>query len=471
MMKNIKNIGLLLLAIGMFSSCEKSLLQDPKTTITVNTAWQSEGDVQAEIAAAYSFFRSPLTTYYAHYAYGEFRAGDVKSLVAFNLERNDLGTDYYAVDNWRDWGKFYRAIAQCNLILEKMVIMDNALFTNKPKAYYHAEIRFLRSFIYFYMTRIWGDVPLNLEGVNKKPLPRLAKEKVWEFCIQEVEAAYDALPLQVTTANERGIKPTKIAALALLSHIHMFNQNYEAAEKALQQIQTNEVAAGLELLPFSKFKEVIKGRSKESIFEVNFNDKEASIYSTLGAAFARPPEIRTKLSEACNIPIKVADELFPSGTSDLRNQWVTNRSNTLDITLNKFDVKAPDFTVTAPKYEANIILLRYAEILLLHAEVLTRNNKPNEAIAKLNKVRSRSTAALYDATTEPDLLQAILKERRKELIGEGYRWYDLMRTNKIPEFNSYITPAHVEEGAAYWPVSAYSFDGNPYMVQTGFWSK
>ncbi|TDQ80203.1 RagB/SusD family nutrient uptake outer membrane protein [Sphingobacterium yanglingense] len=470
-MKNIKNIGILLMAIGMLGSCEKSLIQDPKTTITVNTAWQSESDVQAEIAAAYSFFRSPLTTYYAHYAYGEFRAGDVKTPIASNLERNDLGTDYYTIDNWRDWGKFYRAIAQCNLILEKTATMDDDLFKTKQKAYYHAEVRFLRSYIYFYMTRIWGDVPLNLEGVNKKPLPRLAKEKIWDFCIQEAEAAYDALPLQVTVANERGVKPTKIAVLALISHIHMFSRNYEAAEKTLRQIQTNEGAAGLELLPFSKFKEVIKGRSKESIFEINFNDKEASTYSTLGAAFARPPEIKTKIWEACNIPVKVADELFPVGTSDLRVQWVTNRSNTLDITLNKFDVKAPDFTVTAPKYEANIILSRYAEILLLHAEVLARNNKPNEAITQLNRVRARSTAALYDAAIEPDLLKAILKERRKELIGEGYLWYDVVRTDRVPEFNSYITATHVEEGATYWPVSAYSFDGNPHMVQTSFWSK
>lgn len=471
-MKILKTTTLLLLLALLFSACEKSLLQDPKTSITVNTAWQSESDVQGEIAAAYSFLRSPLTTYYAYYAYGEFRASDIKNVVGSNLERNDLGTNYYTVDNWRDWGKFYRAIAQCNLILEKVEGINADAFKLKTKAYYIAEVKFIRAFTYFYISRIWGDVPLNLVGVNKKPLPRTPKEKIWEFCIQELnDVLASELPMQYATVAERGVKPTKIAAMTLLANIHMFDRKYLEAEKVLTEIVKNEVAGGLALLPFSKFKEVMQGRSKEGIFEINFNDKEASVYSTLAASFARPPEVKNKISEASNIPVEVANALFPVGGPDLRTQWLTNRSNSLDITLNKFDIKAPDFTVTLPKYQANIVVFRYADVLLLHAEALVRNNKPTEAIEHLNRVRARASALAYNAADEPDLLKAILTERRKELIGEGYLWYDVVRTDRIPAFNSYITDAHVEQGVAYWPVSAYSFDGNPHMTQTNFWAQ
>lgn len=452
------------------ASCSKLLDQDPKASITVKTAWNNESDINAELAAAYSFLRSPLTIYFGHYAYGEFRAGDVKNAIAYNLENNVLGTDYYAVDNWRDWSRFYKAIAQCNLILEKIEGISDKEFSAFSKKHYISEVKFIRAFTYFYLLRIWGEVPINKKGVNRDPLPKSSMEDVFEFCLQDIEGAMEDLPWSYTDAKMKAVRASKASALALRAHVYMFQGNDLEGEKACKDLMDNAGLAKIQLLPFSDMAKVMKGKSAEGIFEINFNDTEGSRFSTLAGTFVRPPEVANKPGEASTIPLKVADELFPIGTSDKRATWLNNRSNSLDIVVNKFNIKAPDFTVTAPKFQANIIMFRYADIILLRAEALANLNRGDEAIPLINMIRERASAPLYDSAIETDVKFAVAQERRKELIGEGHRWYDMMRNNTISTYNIYITPDMVERGAAYWPVPASAFSNNPFMTQNAFWA-
>jgi len=454
----------------LFSGCEKVLQQEPQSSNTVKNAWKNEVDANAELAAAYSLFRSPLTTLYAHYAYGEFRALDLKNIAGSNLERNVLNDSYYAVDYWRDWSKFYKAIAQCNLILERIDEIPESSFTDLPRKHYIAETRFLRAMVYFYITRVWGEVPLNTVGINRDPLKRSSMEEVLEFALTDLDKSYADLPWTYASATQRAVRATKSSVLALKAHIYMWNKEEAKAEEACKLLMDNEALSKLQLLPFSRMAEVIKGKSLEGIFEVNFNGLEAAKYSTLASSFVRPPEVSAKPGESSTVLAAVANELFPIGSPDLRGQWLANRSNSDDIVLNKFNIKAPDFTPTLPKFEANISLFRYADIILLRAEALVKLNRGAEAIPLLNRVRTRANATTYNAVTETDLALAVLQERRKELIGEGHRWYDLVRNNKVPNYNIYITDTDVGMGAVYWPVSAAAFQNNPLMLQSVFWA-
>jgi hypothetical protein len=70
--------------------------------------------------------------------------------------------------------------------------------------------------------------------------------------------------------------------------------------------------------------------------------------------------------------------------------------------------------------------------------------------------------------TEEELLDLILEERRRELIGEGWRWYDLMSFGKIPAY-SQLTEADVQNGAAYWPLSKNTLSLNPQLTQYSYW--
>lgn len=82
-------------------------------------------------------------------------------------------------------------------------------------------------------------------------------------------------------------------------------------------------------------------------------------------------------------------------------------------------------------YDNNYRAIRYADVLLMAAEAEAQSGGSN-AENYLNQVRARAygdNSKDYSAT-EGSLLDAIYTERRKELAGEGHRFFDLVRTNK-----------------------------------------
>ena len=82
-------------------------------------------------------------------------------------------------------------------------------------------------------------------------------------------------------------------------------------------------------------------------------------------------------------------------------------------------------------YDNNIRAIRYADVLLMAAEAEAQSGGTN-AEDYLNQVRARAygdNSKDYQAS-EGTLLEAIYTERRKELAGEGHRFFDLVRTKK-----------------------------------------
>jgi starch-binding outer membrane protein, SusD/RagB family len=73
-------------------------------------------------------------------------------------------------------------------------------------------------------------------------------------------------------------------------------------------------------------------------------------------------------------------------------------------------------------------VFRAGEMILMRAEAKYRVNDPT-ALADLNTLRTNRGVAI-GAETGQALLDAILLQRRVELLGEGHRWFDLRRTTK-----------------------------------------
>ncbi|HYH56694.1 MAG TPA: RagB/SusD family nutrient uptake outer membrane protein, partial [Anseongella sp.] len=109
----------------------------------------------------------------------------------------------------------------------------------------------------------------------------------------------------------------------------------------------------------------------------------------------------------------------------------------------------PDFRI----FSSTIVFTRLEDIALLRAETLAVLGETEGAIELLNIIRELRGLELYDASVNGNLIDAVFKERQRELMGEGHRWYDLVRYHKIrrsdPAFGQLI-----ETGGIYWPVSA-----------------
>ena len=107
----------------------------------------------------------------------------------------------------------------------------------------------------------------------------------------------------------------------------------------------------------------------------------------------------------------------------------------------KGDLNIGDAALTNPD---NYRAIRFADVLLMAAEALNRKPSPDDETAKiyLNKVRNR--ALLGNVTTSgTNLTNDIYKERRVELVGEGHRFFDLVRTGKAPqEIDGFVDGKH-----------------------------
>jgi hypothetical protein len=155
-----------LIAIGLLGSgCKKALDVDSTRAVGEKNMWLLMEDTRAGIIATYGLTRAALADNNAHWMYGDVRPGeftvtnrqDLKAIVNNNL--NASYTTIEALSNWRRW---YAVINSANLFLERVkdVKASDPRYTENNMTVDIAQIRFLRAFAYFYMVRIWGDVPL-----------------------------------------------------------------------------------------------------------------------------------------------------------------------------------------------------------------------------------------------------------------------------------------------------------------------
>ena len=118
--------------------------------------------------------------------------------------------------------------------------------------------------------------------------------------------------------------------------------------------------------------------------------------------------------------------------------------------LAKYQVASP-YTDYAP-------VIRYSEVLLNYAEALARTNVGvnAKALALLSAVRLRSdpSATFTAITTQQQLIDAILLERRIEFLGEGLRNNDLMRLLQTIPAKGSAPAKSPSEGGYIWPISS-----------------
>ena len=112
-------------------------------------------------------------------------------------------------------------------------------------------------------------------------------------------------------------------------------------------------------------------------------------------------------------------------------------------------------------------VIRYSEVMLNLAEALARTSVIVDvrALNLLNAVRQRSDASTtFIFITKEALTAAILTERRIELLGEGFRNFDLMRLlQTIPAKG--IAPSKTPTDDGYiWPISAVELNLNNLAV-------
>ena len=504
-MKNkVLAIGLVILSL-VNTSCEDWLDEEPLNTVTEDQAWKNGTDAEGAVAAAFAIFRralagltkndTPATTrngaWGDYYFWGDSRSGDwvtpnndgdwQASFENRLIERTQLEP----MTNWR---LYYRAIEQCNLILE-IVPGITADLTETRKTELLAEARFLRAMSHFYAARIWGDVPVNLTSRNVEPIGRTPIDEVLQMVITEADLAISNLPWMNKGTRKQSIsRGTKGAALALKAHAHMWLEEYQEASDAIQQIIDS---GNYRVVPIGLFREVFdRGGSEEMIFEL-FYDADLGEFSDyyghiLTYYLTNPYTSRSNLSLA--VPRSKIMEIYPHYVADGSDKRVPEFFQSIDFSVSSGELRPvlPDplhngeREIMFAKFrkvkdrsynfmDGSVPVFRYGGLLLLKAEADARLNNLQEAMKNLNTIRTRAGIPEFTRDEQLVLIEEILEERRRELIGEYHRVYDLVRLGRLHEFNEFISIEDEEQGGCWFPVAAEAFVNNPNMTQTYYW--
>jgi len=131
-----------------------------------------------------------------------------------------------------------------------------------------------------------------------------------------------------------------------------------------------------------------------------------------------------KYSEFFNGPFSSSNSMSPGGRKINPNYTGTNPS--ADDIYNMCSDNAIPTT-----YIGQLNLIRAADMLLVEAEAKARQaGKEGQALTLLNELRAKRNASTLTGLTGTALIDEILKERRRELYGEGTILFDLIRTKQ-----------------------------------------
>ena len=133
------------------------------------------------------------------------------------------------------------------------------------------------------------------------------------------------------------------------------------------------------------------------------------------------------------------------------------------------------FMHKCPTNVSSNILMRLGEIYLLHAEALAMTGDLQKATDYVNLIRNRAGIQEYaTAFASPeDAIDKILHERRLELAFEGFRFWDLVRHDKIkevhdrmPQEDPYWQPRRpMTDATILMPIPQSVLDNNPRLTQ------
>lgn len=305
--------------------------------------------------------------------------------------------------------------------LYKSILSANNVIINSSNPTEVAEARFLRGLSYFKLVQVFGDVTVNLINPNVEELAaadiaRQPKNDVYtNVIIPDLEAARDGLA--VSTAAAANGRATKYAAQGLLGKVLATMGNYAGAEIQLKAVVDGTGAAG-----------IIQNMSFADVFSSDLN-AEILFATQMSSSITYS---NTKFTDWFGGQNTKADEggpvspdlvaAFTNNLGDLRGALTVddNGGNPISVKYNALGATEQDW-----------IELRLADVVLLYAEALNENSKTADAITELNLIRTRAGLGGTTATTQADVRQAILDERRLELALEGQRWFDLIRLNAV----------------------------------------
>lgn len=402
-MKNRYVVFIFILA-GMFSACDKFLDVKPKGII-----------IPEKVADYENILNSPTLTKTFPINLLDFTDDNFNSID--NINQSPTANGYF----WRSvltvnektspdvWGPMYRAIYDCNVIINGVVKATDG--TEAKKQSVLAEALVIRANCYLTLLTVFAKaynpqtastdpgLPLVTSiNVTDKAPERSSVKATLDYMVDDVTSAINALPAN----NVNRYRVSKFSAYGLLTRIYLYMADYSNAEKYVNMA----LQAPHSLLNYNNYAD----NNKLPVYDLN-------------------PEVLWQRAAVSGSPIFMiySDDLKSYfDTSDIRYDFLTVTNND---GLGRSSLPGIyNFGITFP------------EMYLTKAELQARKGAFKDAMDIVNTIRKNriKTADYTDqsATTAEEALLKVFAERRRELAYSGLRWFDMKRLDqegRMPE--------------------------------------
>jgi hypothetical protein len=460
-MKSI-NIFYLLVLVAL-SGCSKSFLdQKPYTSFPIDEAIKTEAEMGAAMNGVYASMRGAA-------AWGR-NLPVMADLMGDNVYISSLNSGRYLVQNAFSttqataepsdmWTAIYSTIKNANVVI-------NADIPSSPGSdQLRGEALTVRALSYFDLVRWFAKsysvdpgaegVPVILEFDQNAKLSRSTVAQVYDQVLADLTQAFALM-----SGNKSSAVVTKYVARALQAKVYMYKGDWQNARDAALDVVNN---SGYTMVTSANFAAYWKNPAPQSakgetMFEIGLdaanNNQTTSLaymYEQIGYGDLLVSDTVYKLYTATD----VRRGLILAGTRSNLPVWILNKYSNTNST-DKDDVK----------------IMRISEVVLILAEAYYRLNDEVNALAALNSVAQRRDPSLAAYTyTGAALLEAIITERRKELLGEGDRFQDLQRLNRVinrgGEYPAAARTIAIDNPKRIQPIPQVERDANPNISQNG----
>ncbi|MGZ5191859.1 MAG: RagB/SusD family nutrient uptake outer membrane protein, partial [Flavisolibacter sp.] len=413
-------------------SCKKWLDLKPQDGIVGDEFWNTKEQVDAAVIGVYTSMQASAELYFI---WGEARADMVgPGFRAIQDEQDIVNLNMLPNNRFVNWRSFYQTINYCNTIIVKApeVLAKDNTFSQAHLDKAVGEALALRSLMYFYLVRSFGEVPLKLTATTSDldlvNIPKSSKDTILNQIVSDLKTAENGLPLTYGNNDKDKGRITRYAVNAMLADVYLWMDKYAECLVECDKI----INSGRYTLVNGQnfFNSVFfEGNSSEGIFELQFDAQRLNPFYNI-----HPPQFK-RWGAALHL------------TDDVYGVDLVNSTPLVDVRGDKTAFRSSDFTIwkyvgaentgtvfrNADQSFANWIFYRYPDVLLMKAEALNESGNQTEAWSQVKIVRNRASALDFktiDSTTKNGLAITILEERQREFAFEGKRWYDVLRNAK-----------------------------------------
>ncbi len=438
MKKIFKLLSILLL--GALFSCSNDMLDlSPSNGVPSDQAVNNYNDAVVALNGMYDALQGS-STYPNYYAarmiyYGDVKADDMQATSATGRTGPTYMMNFTINDAPGIWQVPYRVIRRTNFLLQQLE--EGKAADGKPADIndIKGQALAIRALAHFDLVRIYGEpyaksqgkalgIPLILEPVPYNYVAgRNTVEEVYNQVIADLTAAISLLKPGKSTGYFN-----QWAAKALLARVYLYKNDNENAYKTALDVINN---SGYTLWKSSDYATVWSTQgSSEVLFEiVNFDtndwgDRESIgyLYSELGYNDGVMTKnfvdlVQTQYANDVRQSVMIRSSL--SDADAAKKPWGLNK-----VYTNKYPGRNGDIRTN------NIPTLRLSETYLIAAEAAAKLGDSSNAAKYLNAIVQRGNPSAVAIAPAAATVDRILQENRIEFVGEGHRFFDLMRNNK-----------------------------------------